>query len=95
MYLHFERSNQVAPLAQVPKSRQNNGCPPPPPTPRLGAYLKHTGEFTVRYVLQNRLLEGDGTISKIRKVQVLDVDECTYTGRHAEVYMYIRSVLAE
>ncbi|CAM9839205.1 unnamed protein product, partial [Ectocarpus sp. 4 AP-2014] len=49
-----------------------------------GAYLKNTGEFTVRYVLENRLLEGDGTISKIRKVEVLDVDECTYTGRHAE-----------
>ena len=39
----------------------------------------------MRYVLQNRLLEGDGTISKIRKVKVLDVDECTYTGRYAEV----------
>ncbi|CAN0159015.1 unnamed protein product, partial [Ectocarpus sp. 13 AM-2016] len=49
-----------------------------------GAYLKKTGEFTVRYVLENRLLDGDGTISKIRKVEVLDVDECTYTGRHAE-----------
>ena len=51
----------------------------------LGAYLKNTGEFTVRYVLENRLLEGDGKISKIRKVQVLDVDECTYTGPHKEV----------
>ncbi|CAM9488367.1 unnamed protein product, partial [Scytosiphon promiscuus] len=49
-----------------------------------GAYLKNTGEFTVRYVLENRLLEGDGKISKIRKVQVLDVDECTYTGPHQE-----------
>lgn len=59
-------------------------CSPSPPPP-AGAYLKNTGEFTVRYVLQNRLLEGDGTISKIRKVQVIDVDECTYTGPHVEV----------
>ena len=50
-----------------------------------GAYLKHTGEFTVQYVLENRLLGGDGKISKSRKVKVMDVDECTYDGPHAEV----------
>ncbi|CAN0346654.1 unnamed protein product, partial [Laminaria digitata] len=49
-----------------------------------GAYLKHTGEFTVQYVLENRLLGGDGKISKSRKVKVMDVDECTYDGPHAE-----------
>lgn len=43
----------------------------------------------MRYVLENRLL-GDGKISKMRKVQVLDVDECTYTGNHAEVcYVWV------
>lgn len=63
-------------------------APSLPPSLPAGAYLKHTGEFTVQYVLENRLLGGDGKISKSRKVKVMDVDECTYDGPHAEVSRY-------
>lgn len=49
-----------------------------------GGYFKSTGEFTVRYSLENRLLSG-GRLSKIRTVHVVDVDECTYAGPHLEV----------